>query len=64
MTWKSIALTKIMCLNLWNRTQVQLDCLDGLSVVKDTKRSIQLMRAVETMKIKALIISKSTYLLI
>ena len=43
-----------MCLNLRNGTQVQLDRLDGLVL------SIQ-MKAVETMEIKALVVSKSTY---
>ena len=53
MIWKSIALNKIR-----NRTHDQLDRLTGLVLTKkDTK-------AVETMEIKALIVLKSTYLLI
>ena len=57
-----------MCLKLRNRTQVQLDRLDGLGSVFhwDAKCSVLLNlkwleSSVETMQIKALIVSKSTY---
>ena len=58
-----------MCpLNLLNGTQVQLDRLDGLVLPKTLNvqyyKSRNDMKAVERMKIKALIISKSTYFLI
>ena len=54
-----------MCLNLWNGTQVQLDCLDGLVLSKTLNvlyyyKSRNDMKAVETMEIKGLIVSKST----
>ena len=69
MIWKSIALTKkaLVCLNLRNGTQlVQLDCLDGLVLSKTLNvlyyyKSRNDMKAVETMEIKSLIVSKSTY---
>ena len=70
MIWKSIALTKkaLVCLNLRNGTQlVQLDRLDGLVLSKTLKlmfctiKSRNDMKAVETMEIKSLIVSKSTY---
>ena len=58
-----------MCpLNLLNGTQVQLDRLDGLVLSKTLNaqcyKSRNDMKAVERMKIKALIVSKSTYFLI
>ena len=51
-----------MCLNLWNGTQVQLDCLDGLVLSKTLHvlyyyKSRNDMKAVKTMEIKGLIVS-------
>ena len=60
MIWKSIALTKITDTNLCALTQVQLDPLDELvcprRITFCTIKSRNDMKAVERMKIKALII--------
>ena len=56
-----------MYLNLWNGTQVQLDRLDGMVLSKTLNvlyYSRNDMKAVETIEIKALTVSKSTHLLI